>query len=93
LPAFGAAHAILGGGDGLQVNLEDAGQRDEPGEDIGEFGFDLVAAIFANGFGTLNALSRIVYILVGLSGIWLLFTLLPMVSATPNYRQSPSPSM
>lgn len=60
---------------------------------VGLFGFDLVAAIFANGFGTLSAFSRIVYILVGLSGIWLLFTLLPMVSTTPDYRHSPSPSV
>jgi len=60
---------------------------------VGLFGFDLVAALFANGFGTLSAVSRIVYILVGLSGIWLLFTLLPVVSTTPSYRQSPAKSM
>ena len=33
---------------------------------VGLFGFDLVAAIFGNG----SALSRIVYILVGLSALW-----------------------
>lgn len=60
---------------------------------VGLFGFDLVAALFANGFGTLSALSRIVYVLVGLSGIWLLFTLLPVVSSTPSYRQNPASSM
>ena len=60
---------------------------------VGLFGFDLVAALFANGLGTLSAVSRIVYILVGLSGIWLLFTLLPVVSTTPSYRQSPAKSM
>ena len=60
---------------------------------VGLFGFDLVASLFANGFGTMTALSRIVYILVGLSGIWLLFTLLPLVSTTPEYRQSPTSSM
>lgn len=53
---------------------------------VGLFSFDLVAALF----GTLSALSRIVYILVGLSGVWLLFTLLPVVSATPSYEQRPS---
>jgi len=57
---------------------------------VGLFGFDLVAAIFANGFGTLSALSRIVYILVGLSGLWLLFTLLPRVSTMPRYSEAPS---
>lgn len=31
--------------------------------------FDLVAALFADGFGTTSALSRIVYGLVGLSAI------------------------
>lgn len=56
---------------------------------VGLFTFDLVAAIF----GTLTALSRIVYILVGIAGIWLLFTLLPVVSSTPSYQQRPSTSM
>ncbi len=60
---------------------------------VGLFGFDLVASLFANGYGTLSALSRIVYILVGLSGIWLLFTLVPVVSTTPDYRQAPGRSM
>lgn len=60
---------------------------------VGLFGFDLVASIFANGFGTLSALSRIVYILVGISGVWLLFTLLPMVSSMPEYRHRPAQSM
>jgi uncharacterized membrane protein YuzA (DUF378 family) len=57
---------------------------------VGLFGFDLVAAIFANGYGTLSVLSRIVYILVGVSSIWLLFTLLPAVSTTPSYQQTPT---
>jgi uncharacterized membrane protein YuzA (DUF378 family) len=56
---------------------------------VGLFTFDLVAAIF----GTLSVLSRIVYILVGIAGIWLLFTLLPVVSSTPSYQQRPSTSM
>lgn len=52
---------------------------------VGLFGFDLVAAIFANGFGTLSVGSRIVYVLVGISGLWLLFSLLPSVVTTPRY--------
>jgi uncharacterized membrane protein YuzA (DUF378 family) len=38
---------------------------------VGLFGFDIVAAIF----GEMTALSRIVYILVGLAGIYLLISL------------------
>lgn len=33
---------------------------------VGAFGFDLVAAIF----GEMSALARIVYVLVGLAGLW-----------------------
>lgn len=33
--------------------------------------FDLVAALFGLDFGETNALTRVVYGLVGLSGIWL----------------------
>lgn len=36
---------------------------------VGAFSFDLVAAIF----GDMSAISRIIYILVGLSAIYLLF--------------------
>ena len=32
--------------------------------------FDLVAALFADGFGTTSALSRVVYALVGLSAVY-----------------------
>lgn len=35
---------------------------------IGLFGFDLVAMLF----GEMTILSRIVYVLVGISGLWLL---------------------
>ena len=41
---------------------------------VGLFDFDLVAAIFGGG----SALSRIVYVLVGLSAIW---QVAPLVSA------------
>lgn len=39
---------------------------------VGLFGFDLVAALF----GEMSALSRIVYVLVGLSALWQIVPLL-----------------
>ena len=36
---------------------------------VGAFEWDLVAAITGNDFGETNAFSRIIYILVGLSGV------------------------
>lgn len=39
---------------------------------VGLFGFDLVAAIF----GQMSVLSRIVYVLVGLSALWQIIPLL-----------------
>lgn len=36
---------------------------------VGAFEFDLVAAITGDEFGETNAISRIIYILVGLSGL------------------------
>ncbi len=42
---------------------------------VGLFEFDLVAAIAGTQFGDVNAFSRIIYILVALSGIYQLFTL------------------
>ena len=36
---------------------------------VGAFGFDLVAALF----GEMSALSRLVYVLVGLAGLYLVF--------------------
>jgi uncharacterized protein len=44
---------------------------------LGEF--DLVAEIFGEEFGTTNAVTRTVYGLVGLAGLYLAFTLLPAV--------------
>lgn len=41
------------------------------------FEWDLVAEIFGETFGTTNAVSRIVYGLVGLAGIYLAVTMLP----------------
>ena len=43
------------------------------------FEFDLVAEIFGETFGTTNAVSRIVYGLVGVAGLYLAFTLLPAI--------------
>lgn len=57
---------------------------------VGLFGYDLVASLFANGYGTLSAVSRIVYTLVGVSGLWLLFTLVPQVSTEPRYGTAPA---
>src|SRR3954454_23055219 len=42
---------------------------------VGLFKFDLVAALTGNTFGQTNALSSVIYILVGISGIVLLPTL------------------
>ncbi|MEX2314793.1 MAG: DUF378 domain-containing protein [Thermomicrobiales bacterium] len=38
---------------------------------VGLFEFDLVATITGSDFGETNIVSRIVYILVGISGLWL----------------------
>lgn len=38
---------------------------------VGLFGFDLVAAVTGSSFGATNALSSIVYVLVGLAGVTL----------------------
>jgi uncharacterized membrane protein YuzA (DUF378 family) len=37
---------------------------------VGLFEFDLVAAIVGRDFGEVNVISRIIYILVGLSGLY-----------------------
>ncbi len=39
---------------------------------VGLFGFDLVAAITGNSFGLKNALSSIIYVLVGIAGVILI---------------------
>jgi uncharacterized protein len=46
---------------------------------VGLFGFDLVAAIFGAG----SALSRIVYVLVGLSALWQIGPLMAAVRGEP----------
>lgn len=42
---------------------------------VGLFEFDLVATIVGEEFGETNAISRIIYVLVGVSGIYQLSTL------------------
>lgn len=44
---------------------------------VGLFEFDLVAEIFGEEFGSTNAVTRIVYVLVGAAGAWLAGTVLP----------------
>jgi uncharacterized membrane protein YuzA (DUF378 family) len=48
--------------------------------------FDLVAEIFGEEFGTTNAVTRIVYGLVGLAGVYLAATLLPAVLTGDDRR-------
>ena len=43
---------------------------------VGAFGFDLVATIF----GPMSAISRVVYVLVGLSALWQLMPLTRMLT-------------
>lgn len=49
---------------------------------VGLFGFDLVAAITGNSFGFKNALSSIIYVLVGVAGIILIPNLFATSSST-----------
>jgi uncharacterized protein len=51
---------------------------------IGAFDFNLVAAIF----GDMTPAARFVYVLVGLSAIWVLITSLRLRQTTPTYRES-----
>lgn len=55
---------------------------------VGLFEFDLVAAITGDSFGEVNVVSRIVYILVGASGIWLLATVVRMMSGSETTTRS-----
>lgn len=48
---------------------------------VGLFSYDLVAAIF----GTMSTVSRIIYTLVGLSGLWALFVVLPRLASRHEY--------
>ncbi|HLV11508.1 MAG TPA: DUF378 domain-containing protein [Trueperaceae bacterium] len=47
---------------------------------VGLFGFDLVAAVTGDSFGQKNAVSSIIYVLVGVAGI----SLIPAAFAAPK---------
>jgi uncharacterized protein len=49
---------------------------------VGLFRFDLVAAIF----GADTSLARIVYVLVGISAVWGIYLLGPIMRGTDNHR-------
>jgi uncharacterized membrane protein YuzA (DUF378 family) len=51
---------------------------------IALFKFDLVAKIFGEQFGTTNAITRIIYGLVGLAGLYLATTVLPGILRSDN---------
>ncbi len=53
---------------------------------VGIANFDLVAAIF----GELSALTRLVYILVGLAGVYGLSLLMPVSKMTPQHIWHPT---
>ena len=52
--------------------------------------FDLVAAIFGLDFGETNAATRIVYGLVGLSGLWLLARVPALTGRTAQRERVPA---
>jgi uncharacterized membrane protein YuzA (DUF378 family) len=49
---------------------------------VGLFEYDLVAEIFGETFGTTNAITRTVYIIVGAAALYTLFGLLRMEAMT-----------
>lgn len=49
---------------------------------VGLFEFDLVAQLFGEEFGTTNAITRMVYILVGISAIYTVIGLLRVEAMT-----------
>jgi uncharacterized membrane protein YuzA (DUF378 family) len=51
---------------------------------VGLFEFDLVAAITGDDFGETNAISRIIYILVGLSGLYQISLLARLFQDEPD---------
>lgn len=54
---------------------------------VGLFGFDLVAALAGRSFGELTGFTRVIYALVGLSGIYQLFGLF---APAPVARSGPT---
>jgi uncharacterized membrane protein YuzA (DUF378 family) len=53
---------------------------------VGLFEFDLVAEITGDSFGETNPVSRIVYVLVGIAGVYLALTVLPSMFANSTDR-------
>jgi uncharacterized membrane protein YuzA (DUF378 family) len=58
---------------------------------VGLFSFDLIASLFANGYGTISAASRVIYIIVGAAGLWLIFTVLPSEQFSRQFVEKPTP--
>lgn len=54
---------------------------------VGLFEFDLVAEIFGETFGTTNAITRTVYIIVGASAVYTLLGLLRMEAMTTREQR------
>lgn len=54
---------------------------------VGLFGFDLVAAITGDTFGDRNAVSSVIYVLVGIAGL----ALLPSLFARSTAPTAPAP--
>ncbi len=56
---------------------------------VGLFDYDLVAAVFGLSFGEVETATRIVYVLVGVSGIWGLYLLAEefLTNRTPTSTQ------
>jgi hypothetical protein len=55
---------------------------------VGLFEFDLVAEIVGEEFGEVNLASRIIYILVGLAGLWLISLIIRAASPSPERRHT-----
>ena len=51
---------------------------------VGLAKFDLVATLVGRDFGQTNIVSRVIYILVGLSGVWLITLLVRDESKSPS---------
>ena len=55
------------------------------------FEWDLVAELFGESFGTTNVVTRIVYGLVGLAGIYLAVTVLPALLRSDSHVSFDNP--
>ena len=58
---------------------------------IALFEWDLVAEIFGESFGTTNVVTRIVYGLVGLAGIYLAVSMLPALLRSDSHVSFDNP--